>query len=124
MAKFKIVKEFVLNGVLQKLDSVVEFDFKTANLRSIQENIQKVDDNGNPIKETKITPPVKSPKVEVPPVPSAPKEPLPPTKMAEYKVVETFELDGVAQEVDAVVELTDEQAVEFAGKVELVEGEE
>lgn len=40
--------------------------------------------------------------------------------MAEYKVVEEFELDGVAQPVDSLVELTDEQAAEYAGKVEAV----
>lgn len=42
MAKYKIIKEFVLNGVPQKLDTIVELDHKMANLRSIQENIEKV----------------------------------------------------------------------------------
>ena len=42
MAKFKIIKEFVLNGIVQKVDSIVEFDNKKASLKSIQENIEKV----------------------------------------------------------------------------------
>ena len=40
--------------------------------------------------------------------------------MKNYKVLEVFTLDGVEQVVDSVIELTDEQAVEFVGKVELV----
>lgn len=43
--------------------------------------------------------------------------------MSQYKVIEAFEIDGVMQEVDAVIELTDEQATEFAGKVEKVEAD-
>lgn len=35
-----------------------------------------------------------------------------------FKVVEAFDLDGVTQEVGSVVELTEEQETEFAGKVE------
>ena len=38
--------------------------------------------------------------------------------MSKYIVKEQIELDGAPQEVGAEVELTDEQAVEFAGKVE------
>ena len=38
--------------------------------------------------------------------------------MNKYKVLEAFELDGVLQEVDAVIELSEEKAIELAGKVE------
>lgn len=41
--------------------------------------------------------------------------------MAKYKVVESFELEGVAQEVGAEVELSDEKAAELGAKVEKVE---
>ncbi len=37
-----------------------------------------------------------------------------------YKVVEEFEIDGVAQLVGSEIELNDEQAIEFASKVEKV----
>lgn len=40
--KFKVIKEFVLNGVVQKLDSVIELDNKMASLKSIQGNIEKI----------------------------------------------------------------------------------
>lgn len=40
--------------------------------------------------------------------------------MASYKVIESFELEGVVREVGSEVELTDEQATELAGKVEAV----
>lgn len=41
--------------------------------------------------------------------------------MNQYKVVEAFELDGVSHEVDAVIELSDEQAAELGAKVAKVE---
>lgn len=44
--------------------------------------------------------------------------------MAKFKVVEAFELDGVEQAVGTEVELTEEQATEFSGSVEAVDGEE
>ena len=40
--------------------------------------------------------------------------------MKKYTVKEAFELDGVAQEVGAVIELSDEKATELGAKVELV----
>lgn len=40
--------------------------------------------------------------------------------MKNFKVVEAFELDGVMQEVDSVVSLSEDQATEFSGKVEEV----
>lgn len=38
-----------------------------------------------------------------------------------YKVLENFELEGVAHEVGAEIELSDEQAIELAGRVEKIE---
>lgn len=43
--KFKVIKEFNLNGVIQSLDSIIELDKTMASLKSIQENIEKVPDN-------------------------------------------------------------------------------
>ena len=40
--KYKILKEFVLNGIVQKVDSIIELDYQKANLKSIQGNIEKV----------------------------------------------------------------------------------
>lgn len=40
--KFKVLKEFVLNGIVQKFDSVIELDNQQASLKSIQENIEKI----------------------------------------------------------------------------------
>lgn len=37
--------------------------------------------------------------------------------MSQYKVVEAFDLDGVAQEVGSIVELSDEKALELGEKV-------
>lgn len=48
MAKYKILKEFILNGIVQKIDSVVEFDYQIANLKSIQGNIEKMPDDTTP----------------------------------------------------------------------------
>lgn len=43
--KFKVLKEFVLNGIVQKLDSIIELDYVKAHLKSIQANIEKVPEN-------------------------------------------------------------------------------
>ena len=43
--KYKVLKEFVLNGIVQKLDSIIELDKLKASLKSIQANIEKVPDN-------------------------------------------------------------------------------
>lgn len=43
--------------------------------------------------------------------------------MAKYKVLEAFELEGISQEVGAEIELTEEQATSFEGKVEKTGGE-
>jgi len=45
MAKYKVLEEFVLNGIVQKLDSIIELDNMKASLKSIQKNIEKVADN-------------------------------------------------------------------------------
>ena len=44
-----------------------------------------------------------------------------PQNMSQYKVKEDFELEGVNQEVDSEIELTDEKAAELGEKVEKVE---
>lgn len=44
--------------------------------------------------------------------------------MKNYIVLESFELNGTEVEVGACVELTDEQAAEFEGKVKLDEKKE
>ena len=41
--------------------------------------------------------------------------------MSQYVVKEEFELEGVKQELDSQIELSDEEAVEFGSKVEKVE---
>lgn len=43
--------------------------------------------------------------------------------MSKYKVKEPITVDGVEQAVDAEVELTDDQAKEFEGKVEAVQAD-
>src|SRR3990172_7103335 len=48
MAKYKILEEFVLNGVAQKVGEVVELDYGKANLKSIQGKIEKVPDSALP----------------------------------------------------------------------------
>lgn len=45
MAKYKILEEFVLNGVTMKVDDIVDLDYQRANLKSIQGMIEKVPDN-------------------------------------------------------------------------------
>lgn len=47
--------------------------------------------------------------------------PLSPKIMSQYKVKEAFELDGMNQEVDSVIELSDEKAAELGEKVEKIE---
>jgi len=42
--KYKVLEEFVLNGITQKLDSIIDLDYKMANLKSIQGKIEKVDE--------------------------------------------------------------------------------
>ena len=45
MAKYKVLKEFNLNGIIQKENTIIDLDFRLANLKSIQENIEKAPDN-------------------------------------------------------------------------------
>lgn len=42
--KFKVLKDFVLNGITQKVDTIIELNYVQSNLKSIQANIEKVDD--------------------------------------------------------------------------------
>ncbi len=42
--KYKVLEEFVLNGITQKADSIIDLDYQRANLKSIQKNIEKVDE--------------------------------------------------------------------------------
>jgi len=45
MAKYKVLKDFNLNGIIQTKDAIIDLDFRLANLKSIQGNIEKVPDN-------------------------------------------------------------------------------
>ncbi len=122
MAKYKIIKEFVLNGVPQILDSVVELEHKVASLRSIQGNIEKYVPEAPKVEAP--APVVEAPKVDTPSTPEAPVPPtdtLPQTTMNKYEVLEAFEIDGVNQEVGAILELSDEGAAELGSKVKKVE---
>jgi hypothetical protein len=40
--KYKVLSDFVLNGILQKAESVIELDHKMSSLKSIQANIEKM----------------------------------------------------------------------------------
>lgn len=51
MAKYKVTEDFVLNGVLQKKDSIIDLDYTRANLKSIAGKIVKFDPNA-----TEVTP--------------------------------------------------------------------
>lgn len=42
--KYKILEEFILNGITQKVDSIVDLDYQRANLKSIQGKIEKIDE--------------------------------------------------------------------------------
>lgn len=53
--------------------------------------------------------------------PSTPPETAPVSK---YTVKEAFELDGVNQEIDSVIELSEEKAAELGEKIEKVEATE
>ena len=52
MAKYKILEEFVLNGIVQKKDSIVELEHKMASLSSIQANIRLATPEDMPPSET------------------------------------------------------------------------
>lgn len=42
MGKYKVLKEFVLNGVTKKVDEVINLSQREEQLKSIKENIEKV----------------------------------------------------------------------------------
>lgn len=48
MAKYKVLKDFILNGVAQKEGDIIQLSGAQENLKSIRENIEKVPD-GTPI---------------------------------------------------------------------------
>src|SRR3990167_451961 len=48
MAKYKVLESFVLNGIEQQKDAIIELDYQKANLKSIQKNIEKIPDNALP----------------------------------------------------------------------------
>lgn len=76
--KYKVIEDFVMNGVLYKKDSVIELDYKYASLKSIQKNIVKVEQNPVSIPKTPATAPVETPKaptVEPPQTPTQPETP-------------------------------------------------
>ncbi len=45
MAKYKVLKDFVLNGVTQKAETVIQLTGQQTKLKSIQEFVEKVPDN-------------------------------------------------------------------------------
>ena len=65
MAKYKVKEEFNLNGIIRKVDDIIELDFRLANLKSVQGKIEKIPDNvvlkdtsvlGNVVPGTPLTP--------------------------------------------------------------------
>jgi len=72
MAKFKVVKEFVMNGIVQKEGMVIDLDHQHQQLKSIKENIVKVPDitpvGMSPVAAPVVPPVVEPLKIEVPPV--------------------------------------------------------
>ena len=83
MAKYKVLKEFVLNGILKKANTIIELDYQQGHLKSIQENIELVGVSSS-------TPPVEpapSAPTEVPPV-NIPKE-ASPVSIEETPKIET-----------------------------------
>lgn len=65
--KYRIIKEFVMSGIVYKEGTVVELDQVHANLKSIQDNIEKVGINppsaplNNPATPEPVEPLVESP---------------------------------------------------------------
>ena len=54
MAKYKVLEDFVLNGIPQVKDSIIELDQKMSSLKSIQANIEKVVENPDAPKDSSI----------------------------------------------------------------------
>ena len=80
MAKYKVLKDFVLNGINQKAESVILLDHKMESLKSIQAFIKKVPDStplGIPAASGGVVPssiptPPPAPPVAPPPAPETP----------------------------------------------------
>ena len=45
MAKYKVLKEFILNGIIQKENSVIDLNYQQEQLKSIRSNVEKLADN-------------------------------------------------------------------------------
>ncbi len=88
MAKYKVLKEFNLNGIIQKEDSIIELDFRLANLKSIQGNIEKVPDNATP-KDSSVLGNL---------TPGVPLTPEQKEKLAKENITETAEAQRLAAE--------------------------
>lgn len=65
MAKYKVIKEFVMNGITHKVDSIIELTHLQEQLKSIKENIEKCASN-----------PVSTPVIPKTSEPEAPKAPV------------------------------------------------
>lgn len=85
--KYKILKEFVLNGIVQKVDSIIELDYQKANLKSIQGNIEKVIID-NQQKESVLN--------EI--IPGKPLTPEQKEKLAKENITETVNAQNLAAE--------------------------
>ena len=111
--KYVALEDFQFRGVLRKKGDIFRIaDKKVAALGSKVQLADSAPAQGTPSQS--------APQPSTPPVPK-PAAPLPQPKMSQYKVKEAFELDGVQQEVDSQVELSDEKAAELGEKVEKVE---
>lgn len=53
MAKYKVITEFVMNGILRKVDEIINLDSTQEKLTSIKANIVKVSDN-EPVKDASV----------------------------------------------------------------------
>lgn len=121
MSKYKVIKEFVMNGVLYKADSIIELNHQQESLKSIQDNIEKVVPNAPVLPPEPIVPIVEIPPAPEVPMPGAftstPTTP-PPIDTMRYIVKEAFELDDVRKEVGTVIELSDKKAIELSDKID------
>ena len=88
MAKYKVLNEFNLNGIIQKEGDIIDLDFRLANLKSIQGNIEKVPDNTVP-KDNSVLGSV---------VPGVPLTEEQKKKLAEENIAETARAQELAAE--------------------------
>ena len=88
MAKYKVLEDFNLNGIIQKAESLIDLDFRLANLKSIQKMIEKVPDSAAP-KDTSALGGV---------TPGVPLTPEQKEKLAKENIAETTEAQRLAAE--------------------------